>query len=68
MTLKIKSTRNRILLEKEIKTVEVKRETMKRLNANVPAPSYKLLKIKAAKEGRSINDLTVQWIQQYIQE
>ncbi|MGO2136123.1 MAG: hypothetical protein ACTH3S_11915 [Marinobacter sp.] len=45
---------------------DVRKEPIKRLNANVPASIYQELQIKAAQDGRKINDLVNQWILEYI--
>lgn len=46
---------------------DVRKEPIKRLNANVPASIYQELQIKAAQDGRKINDLVNQWILEYIE-
>jgi predicted HicB family RNase H-like nuclease len=45
---------------------DVRKEPTRRLNANVPASLYQELQIKAAKEGRKINDLVNQWVNEYL--
>lgn len=47
---------------------DVRKETVKRLNANVPASVYQQLQIKAAQEGRKINELVNTWIIEYLSE
>lgn len=39
---------------------------MKRLNANIPESKYRALQIKAAQEGRKINELVNLWIDEYL--
>lgn len=46
---------------------DVRKEPIKRLNANVPASIYQELQIKAAQDGRKINDLVNQWILEYLE-
>lgn len=45
---------------------DVRTEPVKRLNANVPASVYQQLQIKAAQEGRKINELVNTWIIEYL--
>lgn len=45
---------------------DVRKETMKRLNANIPETKYRQLQIKAAKEGRKINELVNLWVDEYL--
>lgn len=45
---------------------DVRKEPIKRLNANVPASTYQKLQIRAAQDGRKINDLVNQWILEYL--
>ena len=45
---------------------EVTREGTSRLNANIPDSLYKELKIRAAQEGVSINELVVKWVKRYV--
>jgi len=47
---------------------DVRKEPVKRLNANVPASVYQQLQIKAAQEGRKINELVNTWIIEYLSE
>jgi len=45
---------------------DVRKEPTKRLNANVPASVYQELQVKTAQEGRKINELVNQWINEYL--
>lgn len=45
---------------------DVRKEPTKRLNANVPASIYQELQVKAAQEGRKINELVNEWIGEYL--
>jgi len=45
---------------------DVRKESTKRLNANVPASKYQKLQVRAAQDGRKINDLVNQWIDEYL--
>jgi len=47
---------------------DVRKEATKRLNATVPASVYNQLKIRAAQEGRTINELVNNWIIEYLSE
>lgn len=65
--LKPKTRRNREDSQGKAEAMEdVRREPTKRLNANVPASIYQELQVKAAKEGRKINELVNQWIGEYL--
>ena len=41
-------------------------EKTKRLNANIPENLYIDLKLKATKEGRALNDLVIEWVNEYL--
>lgn len=45
---------------------DVRKHPNKRLNANIPAPLYQELQIQAAKDGRKINDLVIEWVNEYL--
>ena len=45
---------------------DVRKEPTKRLNANIPASLYQELQIQAAKDGRKINDLVIEWVNAYL--
>jgi len=45
---------------------DVRKEPTKRLNANIPASLYQELQIQAAKDGRKINDLVLEWVNEYL--
>jgi predicted HicB family RNase H-like nuclease len=65
--LKPKTRRNREDSQGKTAAMEdVRREPTKRLNANVPASVYIELQVKAAQEGRKINELVNQWIFEYL--
>lgn len=65
--LKPKTRRNREDSQGKTEAIEnVRREPTKRLNANVPASVYQELQVKAAQEGRKINELVNQWIDEYL--
>jgi predicted HicB family RNase H-like nuclease len=65
--LKPKTRRNREDSKGKTAAMEdVRREPTKRLNANVPASAYQELQIKSAQEGRKINELVNQWINEYL--
>jgi predicted HicB family RNase H-like nuclease len=65
--LKPKTRRNREDSQGKTAAMEdVRREPTKRLNANVPASAYQELQIKSAQEGRKINELVNQWINEYL--
>lgn len=67
--LKPKTSRSREPSHGKSSAIEdVRREPTKRLNANVPASVYQALQVKAAKEGRKINELVNQWIDEYLSE
>lgn len=66
--LKPKTRRNREDSHGKTAAMEdVRKEPIKRLNANVPASTYKELQVKAAQDGRKINDLVNQWILEYLE-
>lgn len=65
MALRAKvSTRKTTAKEKALQ--EVIKERTVRLNANIPHSLYKDLKVKAALEDKSINDLVLQWVKKYV--
>jgi predicted HicB family RNase H-like nuclease len=65
--LKPKTRRNREDSQGKTAAMEdVRKEHTKRLNANVPASVYQELQVKAAQEGRKINELVNQWIFEYL--
>jgi predicted HicB family RNase H-like nuclease len=65
--LKPKTRRNREDNQDKTDAIEdVRKEPTKRLNANVPASVYQELQVKAAREGRKINELVSQWINEYL--
>jgi len=65
--LKPKTRRNREDSQGKTAAMEdVRKESVKRLNANVPASIYQELQVKAATEGRKINELVNQWINEYL--
>ena len=65
--LKPKTRRNREDSQGKTAAIDdVRKEPTKRLNANVPASLYQELQVKAAKEGRKINDLVNQWVDEYL--
>lgn len=67
--LKPKTRRDREESQGKAAAIEdVRKEATKRLNANVPASLYQELQIKAAQDGRKINDLVNQWIREYLDE
>jgi len=45
---------------------EIQSEATKRLSANIPESDYRELKIKAASEDTTINDLTLKWVKKYL--
>ena len=47
---------------------DVRKESTKRLNATVPASIYNKLKVRAAQDDRTINDLVNEWIIEYLSE
>lgn len=67
--LKPKTRRDREDSQGKTAAIEdVRRQPTKRLNANVPASVYQELQVKCAKEGRKINELVNQWINDYLKE
>lgn len=65
--LKTKTRRNREDSEgKTTAIADVRKESTKRLNANIPASLYQELQIQAAKDGTKINDLVIKWINEYL--
>jgi len=65
--LKPKTRRNREDSQGKVAAMDdVRKEPTKRLNANIPASIYQELQIKAAQEGRKINELVNQWISEYL--
>lgn len=44
------------------------KEPTTRLNANIPKSLYRQLKIKAAGDDLTINDLVEQWVRDYVNE
>lgn len=65
--LKPKTRRNREDSVGKTDAIEdVRKEPMKRLNANIPESKYRELQIKAAQEGRKINELVNLWIDEYL--
>lgn len=65
--LKPKTRRNREDSQGKTAAIDdVRKEPAKRLNANVPASVYHELQVKAAQEGRKINELVNQWIDEYL--
>tara|TARA_R110002050_G_scaffold259608_2_gene399057 strand:+ start:223 stop:429 length:207 start_codon:yes stop_codon:yes gene_type:complete len=65
--LKPKTRRNREDSQGKTAAIDdVRKEPTKRLNANVPASLYQELQVKAAKEGRKINELVNQWVNEYL--
>ncbi len=65
--LKPKTRRNREDSAGKTDAMEdVRKESTKRLNANIPATKYRNLQVKAAKEGRKINELVNLWIDEYL--
>lgn len=65
--LKPKTRRSREDSQGKTAAIEdVRKEPTKRLNANVPASLYHELQVKAAKEGRKINELVNQWVNEYL--
>ena len=67
MALKAKKhTRSTTQKEQAIKDVRV--EALKRINANVPASVHADFKSKAAKNGDSINELILKWVNEYLKK
>ncbi|QBM19248.1 hypothetical protein MARI_33940 (plasmid) [Marinobacter sp. JH2] len=65
--LKPKTRRTRDDSQGKAEAIEdVRKESMKRLNANIPESKYRALQIKAAQEGRKINELVNLWIDEYL--
>ncbi len=65
--LKPKTRRTRDDSQGKTEAIEdVRKEPMKRLNANIPESKYRALQIKAAQEGRKINELVNLWIDEYL--
>jgi predicted HicB family RNase H-like nuclease len=65
--LKPKTRRNREDSQGKAAAMDdVRKEPTKRLNANIPESVYQELQIKAAQEGRKINELVSQWISEYL--
>jgi|AntRauTorckE6833_2_1112554.scaffolds.fasta_scaffold196995_1 predicted HicB family RNase H-like nuclease len=65
--LKPKTRRNREDSQGKTAAIDdVRKEPTKRLNANVPASVYQELQVKAAQEGRKINELVNQWVNEYL--
>lgn len=65
--LKPKTRRGREDSQGKTEAIEdVRKEPTKRLNANIPETKYRNLQVKAAKEGRKINELVNLWIDEYL--
>lgn len=64
--LKAKTTHTRMSEGKSDAIKEVTREKTKRLNANIPESMYKDLQLKATQEGRKLNDLVIEWVNEYL--
>ncbi len=68
MSLKdaIAAKKQRTSQNKEVALQEIKKETTKRLNVNVPASRLQQFKAKAAIEGTDMSTLVNHWIQAYL--
>jgi len=65
--LKPKSKREREDSQGKTAAMEdVRKESTKRLNANVPASVYNQLRVKAAQNDVTINELVNDWINEYL--
>lgn len=65
MVLKAK-TITRSSLAKDEALADVSKEKTVRLNANIPESLYKALKVKAVQEDKTINDLVIFWVNEYL--
>ena len=65
MVLKAKTT-TRHTAAKDAALKEVTKEKTTRLNANIPESVYKSLKVKAAQDNGKINDLVLEWVNEYL--
>jgi len=52
--------------EKKAAIADVTKESLKRLNVNVPGSVYQKFKVKAAIEGRDMSAIVNAWIEDYL--
>lgn len=64
--LKAKTTKLRVSEGKSDAIKEVTREKTRRLNANIPESLYRDLQLRATQEGRKLNDLVIEWVNEYL--
>ncbi len=66
MVLSAKKKGTRQTPDKVAALKEVTKEPTARLNANIPESLYRQLKIKAAEDDIKINDLVIEWVNEYL--
>lgn len=68
MSLKdaLAAKKSRTTTQKDAALQEVKKESMKRLNVNIPESKLKAFKAKAASEGLEMSTLVHKWIDKYM--